>query len=463
MKAVLRVAVVAGVLGGVVAVEHEASAQEKILLVQRTQLSGSSIQAAQTIMTQLGYDVTAIGGQFAAVPANVTDYAQVYVLSDLMMLPADGTALVSYVQGGGRLFVTAENELSIQDHPQNVFVQDKILKPLLSNSTNLVVGPPAIASSRLIGLDVIPEATGFGSHPNQLSKIWLYSSGFVSGIPDANVFLKDPMYGNAGAVWTRDDLVQGSGCVMLIPDVDWWVVPSEAPPPPPVSVADVTKVVENVHDFLKYCGDHDFDGILDTVEVTLGTDPATPDSDGDGLCDGTIAVNNPAIPTTCIAGENAKGGQKTAGPMIDALNPDDDGDGIPTKTELADSQMFGTGGTPWLNLDSDGDGVPDKTEGRMHFNMQGLPDYLDPNYPTPQPTSSTSTGMSGTAGTAGTSSTGSGAASGGAGGNGAGGGSDGGGCNCFVGAGEEPSSPGFLGAGLFVGALVLRSRRRRAA
>ncbi len=437
-----------------------ARAAEKILLLQKpiSQSSADAFTAANTLMTQLGYDVTTIQGANAAVPVNVADYAQVYLLSDGLMNLTDASMLVTYVQNGGHLFVSGEND-GVANQPENLLVQDHILKPLVTNSSSFVVGPPFVTPG-IRGLDVLAERSGFSTHPNTLSKIYVYTSGFLTGVPDTNVFLKDGTNGAVGAVWLHDELTQGTGCLMAMTDVTWWEVPNE--PSAPVTNADLLLVIENIHDTLKYCGDHDLDGLLDTEEAALGTNPTNPDSDGDGLCDGTIAVNDPSIPQKCIAGEDAKGGQKTAGPMIDALNPDDDGDGIPTATELADSQMFSFTSTPmpWRNLDSDGDGVSDMMEGRKHFNAQGLPDYLDPNYPTPQPTSSSTSSGTGAGTGAGGASSGSATGSGGGGGSGSG--SDtGGGCNCFIGGPSTASGQALFGAVALFGAAYLRSRRRR--
>ncbi len=103
-------------------------------------------------------------------------------------------------------------------------------------------------------------------------------------------------------------------------------------------------------------GDTDGDGIINSVETMLGTLADNADSDGDGLCDGAIAVAG-----VCVAGENAASGQNTDGDaLIDALDSDDDGDGVLTTAE--DANM-------------DGDPTNDDV------NASGTPDYLDPCTP----------------------------------------------------------------------------------
>lgn len=79
-------------------------------------------------------------------------------------------------------------------------------------------------------------------------------------------------------------------------------------------------------------GDSDGDGVLDSDEIGVGTDPSNPDSDGDGLSDGD---------------ELSFG--------TDPLNPDTDGDGLSDGAEI---HLH----TDPLNPDTDGDGVSDGDE-----------------------------------------------------------------------------------------------------
>lgn len=90
--------------------------------------------------------------------------------------------------------------------------------------------------------------------------------------------------------------------------------------------------------------DDDGDGISNGAERLLGTNPTLTDSDGDGLSDNFEIVD-----------ERDSDGDGT----IDALDPDDDDDGIMTAME---------------NADPNGDGNP---EDALDSNDNGLPDYLD--------------------------------------------------------------------------------------
>ncbi|MDP3274296.1 MAG: hypothetical protein Q8Q09_03820 [Deltaproteobacteria bacterium] len=121
------------------------------------------------------------------------------------------------------------------------------------------------------------------------------------------------------------------------------------------------------------CGDRDSDGdgLRDSVERRIGTDPLNPDTDGDGLRDG-FEVPDPSNPR-----------DSDMDGIIDALDPDDDGDSIPTATELRLDETMGDDfdgdGIPsYLDLDSDGDGLADRAEGIVDRDMNGRPDFLDP-------------------------------------------------------------------------------------
>jgi MYXO-CTERM domain-containing protein len=66
------------------------------------------------------------------------------------------------------------------------------------------------------------------------------------------------------------------------------------------------------------------------------------------------------------------------------LDPDDDGDSIPTTRERADGAIHGNdvdddGDDNWLDTDSDGADAGDTEEGVDDSDGDGVPDYLDPD------------------------------------------------------------------------------------
>jgi len=110
--------------------------------------------------------------------------------------------------------------------------------------------------------------------------------------------------------------------------------------------------------------DSDNDGINDDVELTLFTDPTNDDSDGDTLPDGlevNVLGTDPLLADT--DGDQLRDDVEVGDPfaptntdgdgLIDALDPDDDGDGVSTLDEDWDNS-----GDP-RNDASDADGVPD--------------------------------------------------------------------------------------------------------
>ncbi len=110
--------------------------------------------------------------------------------------------------------------------------------------------------------------------------------------------------------------------------------------------------------------DTDGDGLMDYLEVKLGTDPKNPDTDGDGLLDGE-EVNkygtNPLKPDT--DGDGLTDGDEVKKYGTDPLKVDTDGDG------LADGEEVLKYGTNPLKVDTDGDGLTDGDEvTRYHTN-----------------------------------------------------------------------------------------------
>jgi len=172
--------------------------------------------------------------------------------------------------------------------------------------------------------------------------------------------------------------------------------------------------------------DTDGDGLIDSVELQLGTDPTKKDTDGDGLSDleevvkpdgtfdkidtdkdGIIDAkdtdsDNDGIPD---GDEGVKvgfpdgglpdAGGTDAGPNLvfrdtdgdgipDWRDEDDDNDAILTKDEIQDTKLSkvdedvdGDGIKNWYDTDSDGDGVTDAVEGRADNDSDGIPNYLD--------------------------------------------------------------------------------------
>jgi len=130
------------------------------------------------------------------------------------------------------------------------------------------------------------------------------------------------------------------------------------------------------------CGDYDKDGLGDVVELALGTDPTLRDTDRDTFDDLT-EVGDPADPT-----DTDQDG------LIDALDDDDDNDGISSLVErisdadgdgAPDLDPDGDGIENGTDDDSDGDGILDVNEGTEDSDGDGIADFLDPDLPRTMP------------------------------------------------------------------------------
>ncbi len=121
-----------------------------------------------------------------------------------------------------------------------------------------------------------------------------------------------------------------------------------APQPPPApltasSAADVALKTKSDKILFGEQVDADKDGIADSHEQELGTNPNNPDTDRDGLTDG----------------------EEVAQYHTNPLNPDSDGDG------LSDGDEIKIWHTDPLNPDTDHDGYPDGTEVKNGYNPLG--------------------------------------------------------------------------------------------
>ncbi|MFT6399408.1 MAG: MYXO-CTERM domain-containing protein, partial [Bradymonadia bacterium] len=125
--------------------------------------------------------------------------------------------------------------------------------------------------------------------------------------------------------------------------------------------------------------DTDGDGVNDGTEVGDDdpTDPLNPDSDSDGLCDGPEAVGD-----ECEAGEDLDRDGVVDDGETDPNDVDTDDDGVPDGTELFETD------TDPLEPDSDDDGLLDGTEIGLTNDDVG-PDTGDAFVPDEDPTTTT--------------------------------------------------------------------------
>src|SRR5258706_6325024 len=105
--------------------------------------------------------------------------------------------------------------------------------------------------------------------------------------------------------------------------------------------------------------DSDSDGLINSDEIKIGTDPLKADTDGDGLSDGeevNTYKTNPLIPDTDQDG--LSDGDEVLKYKTNPLNPDTDGDGLSDGDEISRR-------TDPLNPDTDKDGLGDGVEVKL--------------------------------------------------------------------------------------------------
>ncbi len=107
--------------------------------------------------------------------------------------------------------------------------------------------------------------------------------------------------------------------------------------------------------------DSDEDGLLDSEEERLGTNPDNPDSDGDGLKDGEEVNSYKTNPLKVDTdGDGLGDGQEVKSVKSDPTRRDTDGDG------LSDGDEVNTHKTDPLIVDTDKDGLSDGDEVTIH-------------------------------------------------------------------------------------------------
>jgi len=151
--------------------------------------------------------------------------------------------------------------------------------------------------------------------------------------------------------------------------------------------------------------DCDHDGLPNGEEIIRGTDPYNPDTDGDGVLDGTEVTDgtNPLDPCSLIPAhitrtpsaawkdqdcdnDGLPNGEEIEIHHTDPLNPDTDGDGILDGTEVTDgtdpldpcsfvpAHITRTPSAAWKDQDCDNDGLPNGEEIEIHHTDPLNPD-----------------------------------------------------------------------------------------
>ena len=128
--------------------------------------------------------------------------------------------------------------------------------------------------------------------------------------------------------------------------------------------------------------DRDGDGLTDTYEESIGTDPLNPDTDGDGLSDSDELHNIGTDPLKTDTDNDRLTDMEEVAKKTDPTRPDTDGDGLTEGEEFAhgtdpfdqdsdkdgltDGEEVHTWHSDPLRSDSDADGISDVEEVRVH-------------------------------------------------------------------------------------------------
>ena len=243
-------------------------------------------------------------------------------------------------------------------------------------------GPNAVPPICVAGPDMDPNGESFpptlvainNTAISTLAPYLAVSGGTYEIVPDLPATLSlDPATGEITGtptetitnttftMWSNNsngDSLSWNFTIEILEDSDGDGMPNELPGDYDPTNPDAPGLVEDTDD--------DNDGLSDTNESEIGTNPLNPDTDGDGMCDGPVAS-----PPDCVAGPDAF-------PLDPAGDTDTDGDGNP------DTLNPPSNSDPALveDLDDDGDGLDDVNEtgtGIYNSSTDTGTDPLDPD------------------------------------------------------------------------------------
>lgn len=338
---------------------------DKVLVYQNQNMEVQGADAAgpfvADLLEDLGHDVTREISLTAALPTDLSGFDTVWVVQVVGTTGIEQTTLVDYVKAGGGLYLTGDNTACCSGANSSI---QNIINRLTPDVTRIDNG--ALTSDEWTAAT---DTWGITSTPNSVPTLLPEETSSMTMIPARNQVYKDAASDKIGvAAWTGEYLKEGGGCVVVNMDLSFWldIVHPEI---------DKTPYTENVQHFLRTCADSDHDGVTDQGEEDAGTDPDSPDSDGDGLCDGYRAVA-----AVCVAGESVFA-NKDEDDLVDPLDEDDDGDGLPTsfelEAELAKPDADEYNDPAWLDIDSDNNNILDSVEGFTDHDGDGIPSIVD--------------------------------------------------------------------------------------
>ncbi|MEC8520288.1 MAG: ELWxxDGT repeat protein, partial [Candidatus Thermoplasmatota archaeon] len=246
---------------------------------------------------------------------------------------------------------------------------------LVNNTETTPINPP----------NAVPGATWELSPDLPDGLVFDPATGVITGTPT------QAMDNTTYTIWanTTDPAfsIEATFWLEVLEDFDGDGMPDELPDDYPDTGVEPYTLIEDEDD--------DNDGMSDTNESLIGTDPYNPDTDGDGFCDGELGVegvcyagpdSHPLDPTLPVNTDgDAYPDEDPDGPGGLVADEDDDNDGYLDTTEVTcesdplddasiPDDMDGDGICDLMDDDMDGDGIPNDDE-------LGLPVDTSPTNP----------------------------------------------------------------------------------
>ena len=234
---------------------------------------------------------------------------------------------------------------------------------LVNNTETTPINPP----------NAVPGATWELSPDLPDGLVFDPATGVITGTPT------QAMDNTTYTIWanTTDPAfsIEATFWLEVLEDFDGDGMPDELPDDYPDTGVEPYTLIEDEDD--------DNDGMSDTNESLIGTDPYNPDTDGDGFCDGDLGVegvcyagpdSHPLDPTLPVNTDgDAYPDEDPDGPGGLIADDDDDNDGYLDTTEVTcesdpldaisiPDDMDGDGICDLMDDDVDGDGIPNEDE-----------------------------------------------------------------------------------------------------
>jgi hypothetical protein len=178
---------------------------------------GEPLSNLTNILTGAGYGVDV--DETSVLPTNLKPYKVVWYISSNPLTTSEITALVTFVRGGGGLYLTGESPCCEDLNTSDGSVVNSLV------STPIEIGGQGFADSGDAVEDVSSSAIDDASVvPNALTTWSPGQPGGMVGVDPSNVLASTAFGGQSkptAAVWDRSNMTSGSGRLAVLMDVNW--------------------------------------------------------------------------------------------------------------------------------------------------------------------------------------------------------------------------------------------------